>query len=249
MMARAYSEVMHENGLLATRQEWDSRDTANEDELWNKRFVTDLDELMARQSIRVITSGWPFKEQSATIEFIPPTDTLNHLAQMLAIGKLGWLEAHVEAVQYYRQREDWKNVEREYKTVISMYPHVIQPYMELASVYFKLKQLDDMKSVLLQSLQVVPTLPAYTALGHIMLDKGDPIGALKYLVKADDFYQNPTEKLQNDYTISIAYLRAGDFQKAKQRLAALLRTKPDYQPALQLLADINRQAELNSATK
>jgi tetratricopeptide (TPR) repeat protein len=238
---------MRENGLLASKQAWNAADTLDESRLWNGRSVTDLDERMAVQSVNVITSGWPFKNQSATIGFIPPADTLDQIAQRLAVGNLGWMEAHQQAINFYRQRGDLASVEREYKTVLSMYPHIIQQYMDLAALYFQQKRFDEMKDILLRSLQVVPTLPAYSALGNILLDKGDPGGALTYFEKMDTFVQNPDEKLQNGYRISYAYARAGEFRKAKDRLAEVLRIKPDFQPALQLLTEINRQMDRKEA--
>lgn len=241
ILAKEYAQVMRESGLLATRQEWNSADTLNEEDLWKNRCVTDLDEQMAVQSVKVITSGWPFKTQSATIEFIPLTDTLNWIAQSLAVGKLGWLDAHMQAISFYRQQGNWTNAEWEYKTIVTMYPHLIEPYLNLASIYFQQRRFDEMKTILLHSLQIEPTLQACSALGHIMLDKGDPVGALKYFEKMDSFVQDPNEKLQNGYVISIAYVKAGEFQKAKARLNEILRISPDFQPALKLLTDINKQ--------
>jgi tetratricopeptide (TPR) repeat protein len=243
ILAKEYAQVMRASGLFATRQEWNSADTLNEEELWKNRYVTDLDEQMAIQSIKVITSGWPFKTQSATIEFIPPTDSLDWIAQSLAVGKLGWMDAHMQAISYYRQRGNWTNVEWEYKTIVNMYPHLIEPYLNLASMYFQQRRFDEMKTILLRSLIIEPTLQAYKALGHIMLDKGDPVDALKYFEKMDNFVQDPNEKLQNGYVISFAYAKAGEFQKSKARLTAILKTRPDFQPALQLLTDINKQPE------
>ena len=248
LMSKSYTRIMRENGLLASQNEWSSADTISDDALWDKRLVTDLDERMATQSVNVITSGWPFKNQSATIGFIEPTDTLNRIAQSLATGKLGWMEAHMQAADFYRQRGDWAHVEWEYKTVLSMYPHIVQLYLDLASLYFQTRRLDDMKSILLRSLQVAPTLQAYNALGHIMLDKGDPRGALSYFEKMDEFYQTPDERVQYGYTIGYAYARAGEIPRAQQRLTEILKAKPNFQPAQKLLADINKQLEQKKST-
>jgi tetratricopeptide (TPR) repeat protein len=248
ILAKTIAQVMHNNGLLASRQDWNSADTINENELWENRSVTDLDEQAGIQSVKVITSGWPFKKQSATIEFVPPTDTLNQIAHNLAIGKLGWMDAHLQAINFYRQRGDWTNVQWEYKTIIDLYPHIIQLYMDLASVDFNQRHFDDMKAILLRSLKISPTLAAYSALGNIMLDKGDPVGALKYFEQMDNFPQDPHERLQNEFRISYAYAKAGKFEKAKARLGELLQMKPDFRPAIQLLADINRQLDNSQST-
>jgi tetratricopeptide (TPR) repeat protein len=241
LLAKSYAQIMRENELLATQQEWKSADTLNENTLWQNRCVTELDEQMGAQSIKVITSGWPFTGHSATIELVPPTDTLGQIAQQLAIGNLGWLEAHMQTINLYRHRGDWKNLEQEYKAILHLYPHIIEPYMELASIYFQQKRFEDMRILLLSSLQIQPTLLAYYALGNIMMDRGDPKTALKYFEKMDDFVQNPDEKLQYGFTISFAYTKAGDFQKAKIRLNQLLDERPNFKPALDLIDFINKQ--------
>ena len=241
LLAKSFAQSMRDNGLLATQQEWKSADTLNENLLWQNRCVTELDEQMAAQSIKVITSGWPFTNHSASIELLPPTDTLGQIAQQLAIGNLGWLEAHSQAVSLYRRRSDLKSAEREYKTILQLYPHIIKPYMELASIYFQQKRFEDMRLLLLSSLQIQPTLLAYYALGNIIMDRGDPKTALKYFEKMDDFVQNPDEKLQYGFTICFAYSKAGDFQKAKMRLNLLLAEQPNFKPALELLDFINKR--------
>ena len=247
-IAREYVRVMRENRLLANKDEWHAVDTTSEDRLWQNRTVTKLDEEMAGQSVKVIMSGWPFKSTSATIDFIPRSDTLEWIAQQLAIGKQGWLDSHKEAIDFYRRRGDLANVESEYKAIIDIYPHILQPYLDLASAYFQERRFDEMKSILLRSVQLEPTPLAYNALGNILLDQGDPAGALQYFEKVDDSFQSPVERLQNGFRISYAYAKAGQVEKAKARLTEILKIKPDFQPALLLLADLNKQPTKKSST-
>jgi tetratricopeptide (TPR) repeat protein len=241
LMAKSYAQTMRRNALFATQQEWSAADTLNENTLWQNRCVTELDDHMAEQSLKFITSGWPFKAQPPVLELLSPKDTVGQIAQQLAIGNLGWLEAHAQSINFYRNRQDWKNTEREYKAVLNVYPHIIDLYMELASIYFQQKRFDDMKALLLFSLQITPTLPAYYALGNITLDKGDPRTALKFFEKMDDFPQKPDEKLQYGFTLAYAYSKAGEFQKSKIRLNQLLTDQPNFKPALDLLEIVNKQ--------
>jgi tetratricopeptide (TPR) repeat protein len=244
-IAKCYAEVMRKYGLLATHHEWASADTLNENNLWQNRCATDLDEQMGIQSVNVVTSGWPFMAQAPTIEYIPSSDTLNRIAQTLAIGKTGWMDAHLLILDYYRHREDWMRVEREYKTLISMYPQFIDFYLQLAKVYFDQHRFDDMKTILLRSLQIYPTLLAYRSLGNIMMDKGDPASAVKYFEKMDNFLQDPNERIQDEYIMSYAYAKAGEFQKARVRLQHLLTENSNYENAVRLLTFVNKQIEIN----
>jgi len=240
IIAQCYAQVMRKNNLLATEQEWKTADSFDDNTLWQNRCATELDERMGIQSVNVVTSGWPFKPHAPTLEYIAPTDTLEQIAQALATAKIGWMDAHMRMIDFYRQRNDWRSMEKEYKTLITMYPYVLDFYMQLAKTDFENRRLDDMKTVLQSSLLIYPTLSAYQALGNIMLEQGDPVSASKYFEKTDDFMQSPDERLQNSYALSVAYVRTGDFQKAQNRLLQLLNENPRYEPARQLLATLNK---------
>jgi len=134
-------------------------------------------------------------------------------------------------------------VQQEYKTIIDLYPHILNLYMSLAEVDFQQRRFDDMKAILLRSMKISPTLAACSALGNIMLDKGDPAGALKYFEQMDSFPQSSDERLQNGFRMSLAYAQTGQSDKAKSLLNELLRIKPDYSPARQLLASIDEQLQ------
>jgi tetratricopeptide (TPR) repeat protein len=115
--------------------------------------------------------------------------------------------------------------------------------MQLARVYFDQRLFEDMKTVLLRSLKIYPTLLAYRSLGNIMMDKGDLASALNYFERVNDFLRSPEEKLQDEFILCYAYARAGEQLKAKNRLLQILNEKPDFEPALQLLANVNKQIE------
>jgi predicted Zn-dependent protease len=72
---------------------------------------------------------------------------------------------------------------------------------------------------------------------------------LRYYEKVDDFYQSPKERIQNGYAISFAYAKAGEFEKAKARLQGLLKMVPDFQPAQQLLMEVNRDLGKKSTSE
>lgn len=241
LMAKNYAEVMKKHQLLFSEKEWTNADTVDDEALWKNRFVTELDEQMAVQSIKVITSGWPFKNQKATIEYLPASDTLNYLAQLLATGKLGWMDAHKLAAEYYKKRKELNSTEREYKTMIAMYPHIVELYLELASVYFQQRYFDEMKAILTASLNVQPTLKAYYGLAHIMMDKKEYNSALSYFEKMDNFYQTNKERIQNGLAMGFAYIKTGEFEKARMRVNQVLSVKPNFPPALLLLNEINKQ--------
>jgi tetratricopeptide (TPR) repeat protein len=186
-------------------------------------------------------SGWPFKAQAPSFEATPVKDVLDQIARKVTLNQVDWKKGHEEAISYFQKRGEWKNVVREYKTLLSQIPLDLELYIKLARVYLQQNQYDEMENILLRSLDVYPTLQAYRTLGDVMMQKRNASAAVQYYEKIDQFYQNPTEKFQNTYVLGYAYLHAGEFQKAKIRLLEVLRMNPNYQPAVQLLAEVNKK--------
>ncbi len=242
-IAKAYAAVMREHRLLGTRTEWTLADSINEDQLWRNRCVTELDERIAARRTQVLTSGWPFKNQFPAVDAIPPTDTLGQIAEQATQGKLDWKSAHQQAISFFSRRNDLRSVEWEYKAILNQIPLDLEPYMELAKLYFQQNRFADMAAVLTASLSVEPTIQAYRTLGDITLQKGDARGALAFYEQMDRFVQSPGEKLQNSYMLCLAYARAHEPAKAKARLLELLKLRPDYQPAVALLVELGRQLD------
>ena len=175
---------------------------------------------------------------------------LGRIAQREASGELDWRKAHEEAIHFYQRQGDTEKLEREYKALLSQVPLDLDIYIDLARVYLQEKNFDAMIVILIRSIEVHPTIQAYRTLGDVLLlQKGDPNGSLRYYEKVDDFYQSPKEKVQNGYAISFAYAKAGEFEKAKARLQGLLTMVPDFQPAQQLLMEVNRESAKRSTNK
>lgn len=248
LIAKCYSDVMRSHGILASTQEWSTADTIDDEEIWRDRHVTDFDEMIAGQTIKFLTSGWPFKDQSPVAVPVSPSDTLEYLAQQAGLGLLDWESAHKDAIRYYEKRGDFGQAEREYQALLSLFPMDLQLYMNLAREYLMDKQLDDMRTVLLRSLEIYPTLQAYRTLGDLMMQRGDAPGALLYYERMDEFEQTTAEKVGNEMALSFACAQAGRFQQARSRLLDILATRPGYGPALQLLQYVNKEIESNSAT-
>ena len=240
-IARAYARVMREQGLLASREEWDSAGTVNEDSLWAGRSMSALDERIAQQNVALLTSGWPFRDHVPVIPSVAADDTLGRIALQVVTLKLNWREGHEEAITYYQTRREWSDVIEEYRTLISQDPLNLELYFDLAKVCLRDHRYDAMAGALKRSINVYPTLQAYRTLGDILLQKGDAAGSLAYYLKTDDFAQGDQERLQNGYAIAFAYAESGDLSRAEDRLLAILKSQPQYQPARVLLADVRRR--------
>lgn len=246
IIAKCYAEVMRDHGLFASRQDWEKADTISDSTLWNERLVTKFDEIMAKEYVAYLSSGWPFKDQSPSPPFISPTDTLAQIASDAAVGRINWGKAHLEAIAYYESRGDLEDAAKEYRMLLNVYPLDLQLYSYLARVYLRENRMDDMENVMEQSLQVKPTIQAYRTLGDIMMKKGLPAAALAYYLKTDEFPQSPEAKLQNGIAISYAFARTGQYERARSRLIGVLGINPGFRPAVQLLNYVDQQLEKRS---
>ncbi len=240
LIAAAYARAMREHGLLGTRPEWAAA-TISEDSLWSSRCLTELDERIARQNVFGLITGWPFTKGEPHDMDVSPDDTLGRIAQQVVMVRMNWREGHKAAIRYYEGRQDWENVVREYRALISQEPLDLQLYMDLARACLRGRRLDEMKDVLLQSLKIYPTLQAYRTLGDLMMQQGDPKGALDYYQNMDRFAQGTEERLQNLCAFSYACAEAGLYPQAEAKVMEALKESPKYTPALELLAEIRRR--------
>ncbi len=249
LLARDYAQVMRAQGLLASQQEWKSADSVNEDILWDRRSITDLDEEIAGQNTAELTSGWPFKNQLPVYEEFPETDTLKRIARQIVTNQIDWRKGHEQAIAFYQRRGDWNHVVQEYQALLSQIPLDLELYMNLARIYFREKNYNGIKTTMLRSIEVYPMIQSYRTLGDVMMQEGDAAGALRCYEKMDEFSQDPNERFQNGLALSYAYFKAGELQKAKSRLLGLLAINPKFQPARQMLNDVTKELEKKEKSK
>jgi tetratricopeptide (TPR) repeat protein len=240
LMARSYAAVMHRYGILVDVTRWNAADTISDASLWNNRHMTPVDERIAARRTEALVSDWPFQPQVTPVNAIPPTDTLGQIADQLAHGTIHWKQAHDQAIVYYATRKDHDALEREYRTLINQLPRVeVTPYLRLAYLLLQQQRMGEVRSLLQQSLQIEPTILAYRALGDIALNEQKPAEAVPYYLKTFTFLQSPSEQAENGTLLASAYLQSGDTLSAGQRISIVLKAKPDYMPAINLLGRIN----------
>ena len=239
LMGRAYAELMRIHGLLVPVEEWAKRDTIPDAVLWEERKLTSLDEMIARRRTDILTSGWPFKPQVPTVDAIAESDTLGQIVDRVTRGLSDWKKSHEEAAEYYERRTELDSLARELKVIISQIPLQVDAYLNLAHAYLNQGKLSEMATVLLASQNVHPTILAARALGDIALQTGKPLEAIAQYEKMSVFPQSTAEQVENGYLLALAYQRANMNDRASAQLLKILKLRPDYKPAVDLLARIN----------
>jgi len=235
ILAKAYAEAMRSKGLLAAPDEWSARDTVSDDMLWANRSVTKLDEIIARRRTDILTSGWPFVNQSPIVDAISPADTLGMIAEQVTRRRVDWKLAHTLAYNYYVERGDNYGAERELKVIINQIPMDVQSILRLAHHYVLAGRIAEARPLLLRSLSLEKTPLAYRALGDIALRDRQPNEAIKYYEQLSTFPQSAKQLSENGYLLALAYLQANRPQPAAKTLERILQVDPGNTQAVALL--------------
>lgn len=240
LLASGYAAAMRNRGFLASAEEWAQRDTIPLHTLWAGRRVTEVDERLAGRRTEVLITAWPFQEEEGLVSSISETDTLGQLADRATRGQIHWLQLHQGAIEYYTARNDRSALEREYRTIIDQFPMVdVEPYLQLARLLFEDGRYTELEEVFRRSLEVKPTLLALRSLGDIALRTARPAEAVRFYDAMFGFPLSPGEQVENGYLLALAQYRNGRSDLALQRIAAVLRIRPDHLPSVQLMATIN----------
>jgi len=239
LMAKEYARTMRTHELLAKAHEWETHDTLADDLLWIERNLTAIDEVIAKRRTDILTSGWPFTNQTPTVFAIAPNDTLGLIAERVTRAEWNWQQAHEATAEFYLGRRDTASAIKEYQTLVNMIPVSAGTHLKLAQLYLRKKDQASARRNLLQSLEVEKTLLAYRALGDIAMNANDPKSAVEYYEKTFTFTQSPAEQVDNGYLLALALARADNLDHSVNQLLRVLSLKPDYKPAVNLLQEIN----------
>jgi tetratricopeptide (TPR) repeat protein len=238
-MANAYTRVMQERGFVASPDEWARRDTTPSTTLWSERLVTELDERIGGRRSEVLRATWPFVDGIAVVNAIAPTDTLGQIAEKVSRGRTYWHLAHWDAIRYYDRRGDREALKREYATLISQLPLIdVQPYLQLARLFLDERRIPEVRTLLLASLEVTPTILACRALADLAMGMRQFDTACTYYEKTLAFPQTRNEQAENGHLLALAYYRAGRPDRAMRKVMEVLTLKPDYVPAANLLKEL-----------
>jgi tetratricopeptide (TPR) repeat protein len=170
LMARIYARTMRTHGLLAPENRWAAAaDTLSDEQLWNNRHSTPLDDRIAARRTEALVTAWPFQPEEIPLSDTAPSDTLGQIADQVARGQIHWKQAHDRAIAYYATRNDSLALEREYRTIISQLPLVDdEPYLRLSTLLLEHQRIDEARPLLEQLLAMKPDcLPALQLLEQI----------------------------------------------------------------------------------
>lgn len=122
LIAKEIAEAMQEHGIIIPREEWTHKERFEDDSLWEHRWVTTLDEIIARRKTEILTAGWPFHSSSLPISEISIDDTLGQISEMVVRGLWSWRHAHEAAGVFYVNKGDFFNAAAETGAIANTFP-------------------------------------------------------------------------------------------------------------------------------
>jgi tetratricopeptide (TPR) repeat protein len=240
LIAKEFTWPMHVHQILADEITWNERDRLDDDKLWERRPLTELDELCAQRRTHMLTSGWPFRQETRDLPPIPSEDTLGILAARMVQGEVTWEEGHVAATDFYTRRGQLEKAEREYMVLINQIPLNVSAYLLLGQLCLKQGKNMEAAGILLQSTKVEPTVFAYHVLGKLALNPGD---AMSFFEKALALSIETKDRVESGFLLAEACYRGGRTQEAVSHLQQVLQWNSSFAPARGLLNRIHGMAK------
>ncbi|HUI08775.1 MAG TPA: hypothetical protein VL221_00535 [Bacteroidota bacterium] len=244
LLARGYASAMRELGLPAGEPVWAERDTIADSVLWSKRTVTALDERIALERTARLTSAYPFSSPSLSLPVKFPADTLQAMARHVVDGAWGVGDAHRAAGDFYEQRGETQEAEREFRTLIALDSLEPGSYVALARLYFGERRLADARDILNLSLRLNPSGEAYALLANVAFEEGDNAAAVAASTYAIPLVSGPDASAAAWYTLGLAQLRLHHRAEAEAALRSALAVSPQHEPSSVLLRALESGAPM-----
>ena len=246
LMADAFCGAMAAANLITSRDQWPrGRDLAPE-RLIEKACITPLEEELAYQRIRKLTSRYPFKAQRLLQASSEPDydKVLKGAVQALMQRKWTWNEAHYRVADWLASRERYAEAAQEYRAVIRVVPGNYYPYLHLADMLNQQGKANEAEESLRQAAAMSPNLPfAFAKLGVQYMSRDDAGKAMPVLRKAIANAGNSREFSAMDlsrvhYLLGVALAQTGDYAGARQEAEIAQKLAPGQARVEKLLQDL-----------
>ncbi|HOT96948.1 MAG TPA: GDSL-type esterase/lipase family protein [bacterium] len=242
LMADAFCRAMAAHDLIVPAAQWPwARDPAPE-EMLAQACVTPLEEEIAYQRIRILTSRYPFREEHLIKAVAEPEyeRVLQGAVQMLFQRKWSWSEAHYRVADWLTGKQRYAEAAQEYRAVIRVVPGNYYPYLFLGTLLTQMGKDNEAEAALLQAAACSPNLPfAYAKLGVYYMNRNEADKAMPVLKQAIALAGNSRDFTRQDlsrvhYLLGVALAQRGDYAGARSEARIALNLAPGEARVLKL---------------
>ncbi|MDZ7289182.1 MAG: tetratricopeptide repeat protein [candidate division KSB1 bacterium] len=243
LMAKQFCISMYENDCVAPKSQWDLSRNLPDELYWQNAPITPLDDGIAQMRTEIMRKSWPFQQQELPDSLrIPKLATPIDTIAYYHIGdRIDWATAHQKVAEYLVRHGQYETAKNEYKAILGVEPDNLNAHLGIAELYFLQKQFEGATEWLKAALKLHPESPYPPArLGLVALAKNDNESAINYFEHASVLQEASkampeNEFLQVRFHLAAAYAFAGERLKAKNILQEILKQKPAYAEAQELL--------------
>jgi len=244
LMARELCLALAENNLIVPCEKWNWDLDKPENEYQQLAAVTPLDEEIARISMELLLSRWPFRSPEVAYDYQPQNE-LQTIAWDFVNGRIGWRTAHETMGNTYIKNENFDEAEREFLAVAKQSPYDPTFYMQVARLQFqqgKFRQAAETYGKIFR-FHEDPELRVKAGIAYFQ-EKDYPNAILEF-ERAVSLERNGGQKFKPEQQIKLlfllgqAYLKNGQLNAAAGQLTLLREMVPQSNEYQQLLKDIS----------
>jgi tetratricopeptide (TPR) repeat protein/lysophospholipase L1-like esterase len=197
---------------------------------------TELDSLVGKYTVGILTSGWPFQSLESTLsEKYRKTHKPESLVDSLAFAvttspSLKINEAHQILAEYYLNRREYFKAFEEYYSDVEFDPYQVNYYNSAIHCLTLLQDFPMALKLINTSLGLKETFYANYIKGEILFLKADYLASIKALDRAYELDNSIGARLQILISLHKVYYYSANQYKANEILAEIRKIKPDFQP-------------------
>ena len=246
LIADAFCRGMADANLLAISSRWPWQRDLPAERLLEEAAITPVEEEIACQRIRALTSRYPFRAPRLLQAVDEPeyARLLQGAVQMLFQRKWSWNEAHYRIGDWLAERGRYAEAAQEYRAVIRVMPGNYYPYLFLANMLALQGKGEEEERTLLQAAALSPNLPfAFAKLGVHYMSRNDGRKARPVLERSIALAGNSrdftsTDRSRVHYLLGVALAQEGDYAAAKREAETALQLAPGEARILNLLKQL-----------
>jgi tetratricopeptide (TPR) repeat protein len=240
LIGKAFAQTVLTQNLLihaSGRQLPPQMPSKSDSDFRKNMAVTPLDLRMAEYQIEILTSGWPFQNHRRfkTIADFKTNTKLDEIALDSLNKKLNYWQAHLAMADYYQDIGDIDSAIRECSALIRAFPQYWKSYKAMARTLITAKRFDDALPLLLKVTEMADDAFSFRWAGTAMLVKNKPEKAIPFLEKSLNL---TPDDYRARYNLGVAYFSTGNRDRAVIELERVLKYKPDFQYAKDLLGQL-----------
>jgi len=243
LMGRMYYDLMKQKDLLPKHLPVNIADSQQDSLTISSFLFSDLDYKIADHRIRNLKNDWPYKKK--VVEEEPELKQFtDSLAYYVAMGRMGWGDAHRYAAEYYLKKKEYDLFGKEYDILINIFPDNINNYDRVAEVLINNAQYESAYKYLKGRYAIEPNAFSSKWLGFIEMQRKNNKEAIMYFEKSKSFTADDPDIY---YYLTGAYGRENRADKALESINKCLQLKPDYPRGRELLQFL--QNEISKSKK